>query len=242
MQFFNTALFRALIAIIAGGLMVQYREQMVTWLTVSIGVMFFLSGIVSIVVYYVGKRKFDKAMLEAQRSENPDAQAAIIEKPALPIVGLGSVILGLILSFMPTAFTNFLVYIFAGIIIIGAIGEYVSLVATTSAIKEYKAFMKEKISNSEEAPEVPHCGFIYWIIPTLLLLFGLYAILDPVAIKSSPFLFIGIAMIIYGLSEVINAIKFHSVRKKITPKEETPEELPAIEEQEDDIAEAEVIE
>ena len=239
MRFFNSALFRAFIAIVAGGLMVQYREQMVTWLTICIGVMFFLSGFVSIISYYVGKKKYAKALLEAERSEFPETQTAIISKPTLPIVGLGSVILGLVLCFMPTQFTDILVYIFAGIIIVGAIGEYASLVTITNAIKDFKSALK---NTTTEEVRIPHCGFMYWIIPTLLLLFGIYAILDPVAIKSAPFLFIGIAMIVYGVSEIINAIKFHSVHKKMIREDATPEEIKAIVEEDVTPTEAEIVE
>ncbi len=242
MKIVNTALFRALIAIVAGGLMIQYREKMVTWLTVGIGVMFFLSGVVSIIAYYVSKNNADKAVREAELSAAPEAEVAVITKPTFPIVGLGSIILGVILFFMPATFVRYLVYIFAAIIILGAIGQYVSLISIQNAIKHYKTVLKSQGFSSEDSPEIPHCGFIYWVIPTILLLFGIYSILDPIAIASAPFLFIGIAMIFYGVAELINAIKFYSVRKTIARGTEEPEDMEAIEDKGDEITDAEIVE
>lgn len=241
MKIVNTALFRAFIAIVAGGLMIQYREKMVTWLTIGIGVMFFLSGVVSIITYYVGKKHAEKAMHTAEMNTAQEGETVEIIKPSFPIVGLGSIILGSILCFMPATFVSYLVYIFAAIIILGAIGQYVSLISTRNAIKNYAEDLSFMSATQEIAPKVPHCGFIYWILPTILLLFGIYSILDPIAIASAPFLFIGIAMMVYGLTELINAIKFYSVRKTIARGAAVCKE-PASAENNDDIADAEVVE
>lgn len=236
----KAAFFRALIAIIAGGLMVQYREQMVNWTIICIGLLFFLSGIISIGVFITGRNRYFNSLSEDKTGNTPEGLSVTIAKPAPPIVGLGSVILGLILCLMPTTFTNFLVYIFAGIIIVGAIGQYTSLAIAAKAIKKYKSELRQTITDKNEISEVPSCGWIFWIIPTLLLLFGVYAILDPIAIKSSPFLYIGIAMIIYGLSEVINAIKLHSVQKEIAIQNITLEETKAISESEEKAEDTEI--
>ncbi|HEY9550995.1 MAG TPA: DUF308 domain-containing protein, partial [Prevotella sp.] len=57
MKIIQSSLFRALIAIIVGALLIKYREQTVTWITISIGVLFFLSGIISCASYYSAKRQ-----------------------------------------------------------------------------------------------------------------------------------------------------------------------------------------
>ena len=56
MKFLQSSVFRALCAMIVGVLLIEYREQMVTWLTIAIGVLFFLSGVISIVTYFSAKR------------------------------------------------------------------------------------------------------------------------------------------------------------------------------------------
>ena len=46
MRIVQSSFFRALCAVIIGALLIKYREQTVTWMTIVIGVMFFLSGVV----------------------------------------------------------------------------------------------------------------------------------------------------------------------------------------------------
>ena len=57
MRIVQSSFFRALCAVIIGALLIKYREQTVTWMTIVIGVMFFLSGVVSC----AGKRIRDAA-------------------------------------------------------------------------------------------------------------------------------------------------------------------------------------
>ena len=214
MKFINSSFFRAIIAFIAGGLMVQYREQMVEWFTKSIGVIFFVSGIISVVIYYVGKTEYGRESIANQADKELKNVEYIVDKPAFPMVGLGSIILGVILFFMSTSFITSLVYIFAAVIILGAVGEYASLISMGNTIRDFKLQTKGNV-NGESSPTIPHCGVRYWIIPTLLLLFGIFTIIKPMVLASAPFLFIGIAMIIYGLSELIFGIKFYAVRRYI---------------------------
>ena len=193
MKFINSSFFRAIIAFIAGGLMVQYREQMVEWFTKSIGVIFFVSGIISVVIYYVGKTEYGRESIANQADKELKNVEYIVDKPAFPMVGLGSIILGVILFFMSTSFITSLVYIFAAVIILGAVGEYASLISTGNTIRDFKLQMKGNV-NGESSPTIP----------------------KPMVLASAPFLFIGIAMIIYGLSELIFGIKFYAVRRYIS--------------------------
>ena len=57
MKVVHSSFFRAICAIIVGALLIQYREQTVTWITIAIGVLFFLSGIISLATYFSAKRK-----------------------------------------------------------------------------------------------------------------------------------------------------------------------------------------
>ena len=52
MKVIQSSLFRALCAIIVGALLIQYREQTVTWITIAIGVLFFLSGRILVTQLY----------------------------------------------------------------------------------------------------------------------------------------------------------------------------------------------
>ena len=117
MQIIQSSLARALSAIIMGVLLIKYREETVTWLTIVIGILFFLSGVISCVAYFVARRRDNDVQLF-----DADGRQLSGFKPSFPLTGLGSIVLGLILALMPGAFISWLMFILAAILILGAIG------------------------------------------------------------------------------------------------------------------------
>ena len=102
MKVVHSSFFRAICAIVVGALLIRYREQTVTWITIAIGVLFFLSGVISVATYFSAKRNFDKVAVVY------DAHGKQLTglRPNFPIVGIGSLCLGLILALMPNTFIN----------------------------------------------------------------------------------------------------------------------------------------
>ena len=194
MKVLRSSIFRAVCAIIVGALLVKYREQTVTWITVLIGVIFLVSGIISITAWFSAKRKGGTGDVDIY-----DAQGNLLTPPVppFPIVGLGSVILGAVLALFPNSFVNGLMYILAAMLILGALSQFFSLTAA-------RRFAK--------------IGFVWWIVPTLVLLVGLVAIVKPSFIASAPLLVLGWCMIVYGVVDLIDAIKIHQCRKKLGVK------------------------
>ena len=211
MKIIRYSVFRALCAIAVGALLVKYREDMVEWMTIAIGVLFFLSGLTAMIAS-MGKKKevvsSDKTeenvytqMAETaiqrsgeNRSSSPDSP--VTERNGWgwgSFVGLGCMILGLILALMPKTFVHFLVYIISAFLIIGAIQQFVTL-----AVARRDAGV----------------GFFYWVMPTLLLIVGGIALFKPTTFASAPLFFIGWFLIIYGIVECVNALKARSNRKK----------------------------
>lgn len=190
MKILQSSLLRAICAIIVGAMLVKYREQTVTWITVSIGVMFFISGVFSCVTYFVarGKQNADVEVFDANGNRLTPM------RPVFPIVGLGSLILGLILALMPGTFVTWLMYILSAILILGAISQFATLVS---------------------ASKIARVGVYYWIMPTLILLIGIVAVVSPKTIASAPLFVIGWAMMVYGAVEVVNALKVHQLRKAV---------------------------
>lgn len=199
MKVIHSSFFRAICAIIVGALLIQYREQTVTWITIAIGVLFFLSGVISLATYYSAKRNADKAQILY------DANGKQITglRPNFPLVGLGSLILGLILALMPNTFITSLMFILSAILIMGAISQFVNLAA---------------------ARKMGSVGFVYWIFPSVILLMGLLAVIKPSAIASAPLFIIGWTMLIYGVVECINAFKLANNKRKWTKAEEISSE------------------
>lgn len=191
MKFIQSSLFRALCAIIVGFLLIKYRENMVSGMIVAIGVLFFISGVISCAAYYVQKKSAEKQIVD-------DTETAPL-RPTFPFAGLGSLILGIILASMPDTFVEWLSYILLAIIIIGALNEIVSLVVA----RRY-------------GPVSP----VFWIVPIVMLVAAIAFIAHPQFILTAPFFFIGWAMIIFGAAQCVNAIKIYSLKRKFQKKEQ----------------------
>ena len=127
MKVIQSSLFRALCAIIVGALLIQYREQTVTWITIAIGVLFFLSGVFSLLSYMSAKRSAEK--MKGQYLYDAQGNHIIGMRPNFPLVGLGSLIFGLVLALMPNVFIAWLMFILSAILIMGALTQMANLVS-----------------------------------------------------------------------------------------------------------------
>ena len=96
MKVIHSSIFRAVCAIIVGVLLIQYREQTVTWITIAIGVLFFLSGVISLASYWAAKRNAEKMQGQILSDSNGKPIMGMI--PKFPLVSVGSLILGLLLA------------------------------------------------------------------------------------------------------------------------------------------------
>ena len=106
MKNFFSSLVRAVVAAIVGILILEYREDTVRWITVASGILFFVSGIISCAIYYSSKHQADEQKVY-------DADGNVIKaglSPYFPLVGLGSIILGIILALMPVSFITGVMY------------------------------------------------------------------------------------------------------------------------------------
>ena len=196
MRLLQSNIFRALCAIIVGVLLIKFPDNTVVGITVAIGVLFLLSGVISCVSYYVATRNVSEYKIY-------DAEGRQIagQKPSFPIVGVGSAILGLILALSPTAFVSALMYVIGAILILGAINQFVSLIS---------------------ARRYGSVSLWFWVMPTVILLTGLYVMLRPMAPLAMAMLVLGWCMVLYGVAELINAIKFYNDRKRVE-KEQQPQ-------------------
>lgn len=184
MKVIHSSIFRAVCAIIVGVLLIQYREQTVTWITIAIGVLFFLSGVISLTSYWAAKRNAEK--MQGQILSDSNGKPIMGMLPKFPLVSVGSLILGLLLALMPQVFIAWLMFILAFILILGALTQFVNLAS---------------------AAKMGRVGILFWLFPSALLLLGLLAIIKPSAIASAPLFIIGWGMLIYGVVELLNAFK-----------------------------------
>ena len=114
--------------------------------------------------------------------------------PGFPSVGIGSMELGVILAIMPTTFTHGMMYVIAGLLVLGALNI---------------------MFNLSMARKFASIGLGFWIMPLLLLVLGVLMIAKADLFEDQmQFRVLGWALIVYGVIECINAIKIHNCRKQ----------------------------
>lgn len=220
MKIFQSAIFRAICAIIVGVLLIQYKGQTLQWLTIVIGAIFFATGLISAIVYYFTKKRLE----EAQKIFDQDGNEIPRSLPAYPIVGVGSMILGAILIFLPGDFNKAVVIVLALVLVLGALNQLVSL---------------------GRATRFAHVPFLFWIFPLVTFGIGVYALLNSGEAIDIIMQLIGWCMIFYGLVECLDAIKIYQMRKsyeKANAKAQEAAEARAKMQDAEDITDAEVVE
>lgn len=194
MKLLQSSIFRALCSIVIGILLLKYPDNSVTWLTVAIGVLFLLSGIIALISYGIARRHAGEYTIT-------DANGNVIggSQPTFPLVGFGSVILGLTLVLSPDMFVRWLMYILGAMLIIGSVNQLIVLVA---------------------ARRYGIVGVFYWIAPVLILITGILIIVKPMASAELPMIILGWCMLVYGVTEAINSMMVHSLRRRIKRQQE----------------------
>ena len=218
MKILQSSFFRAITAIAVGVLLIKYPDNTMTGIVIAIGVLFLLSGVVSVLVYLnARKHETDYKIFDAEGRQIGG------QKPMLPIVGVGSVILGAVLALMPATFVAFLMYVIGGILILGAVNQYFVIIAA----RRYMGLSPW-----------------YWICPTLILLAGLYIIIKPMAPLSMAMLMLGWLSLFYGIVEAANSMlifagrrKWEKEQERLKAAEEAEEAKEAVEAKEADKAE-----
>ena len=182
----TSSIFRAVCSIIVGALLIKYPNNTVTGITMFIGILFLLPGVFSILTYFNSRRI---------KHEIYDAAGKLIAggKQSFPIVGIGSVILGMLLAVMPGTFVAYLMYVLGFILILGSINQYLSLI------------------HMHKLCRIP---IPYYILPTAILLTGLFVLIHPMESAELPLIIIGVCSVVYGISEIINVIKFAKVHQE----------------------------
>lgn len=184
---------RAIIVLVTGFLLVKYREDTMTWMTITVGVLFLISGLVSCMVYYFEKEKVAKKTAKAALQEGQQEEEDL-KSPSFPIAGVGSIVLGIILAVMPNTFTTWMVYILSALLILGAVNQFMNL------------------ARSRQYARVP----VYmWVFPTISMVVAILLISRPIETDALFFTLkvIGWAFMYYGVLEFVLIIRMYLVRK-----------------------------
>lgn len=184
---------RAIIVLVTGFLLVKYREDTMTWMTITVGVLFLISGLVACMLYYFEKEKVAKKTAKAALQEGQQEEEDL-KSPSFPIAGVGSIVLGIILAVMPNTFTTWMVYILSALLILGAVNQFMNL------------------ARSRQYARVP----VYmWVFPTTSMVVAILLISRPIETDALFFTLkvIGWAFMYYGVLEFVLIIRMYLVRK-----------------------------
>ena len=225
MRILNSFIVRALCAAATGYLLVMYRTEMVQWLTIAVGALFFISGVFSLIFYYSERLRAQKVaerlktMAELRDGEgapqDPDDIVKAI-RPSFPIVGVGSIILGVILAFMPSDFVKGTMYALSALLILGGISQLYNLAC---------------------ARRLAHIPWPWWVFPLIIVGVGVFMVARPMEMAALPFRILGWGLMLYAVVEIVNGIQIYRIRRRLenatplTPIEDTG-----------DIEEAEIVE
>lgn len=128
-----------------------------------------------------------------------------------PIVSVGSSLFGLWLMVSPAFFVGILMYVLGVVLVFAGISQIISLL------------------NARNWTTV---ATGYFAVPVLVLLAGMVVLLNPFAAATVPFIILGVSSMVYGVSDIINRIRFRKkdncqevVVEEVIPFEDVPEQI-----------------
>ena len=176
----RSVVFRALSFLLIGVLMVMFPDKMTEWLVIVTGLLFFVPGLVSIVSFFRAYSKDDSTRM------------------LLPVIGIGSVLLGAVLIAMPAMFVKWLMYVLAALLLLAGITALTNMI-------HFRKYIEVSV--------------FFYVIPVLLCITGVFIAINPLEAAEIPFIVFGVASILYAIFELIGAVHFRKVyRLRTTEK------------------------
>ena len=188
MKLFRYSIIRALAAIVAGILLLKYQGATLKGLTIGLGLMFLVAGIVAIVSWM------------RLRRQKVQTQKMSIDDTILPIVGIGSFILGLVLSLMLThEFDIWSLYIVGGSILLGCLNQIMNLHAGTKYGK---------------------VADWLWIPPLLIGIACVVGMIKGLTPPETSTKILGIASLAYAVVDIVYSLMLNSLRNSYEQTQE----------------------
>lgn len=187
MKVITSPLFRAIVSVAVGVLLINNAENTLKVLTILVGIMFLLAGAISCTAYYN-----DRIRRRERPKQEDGLQKAAKDELVMPVVAMGSLVFGFLMALEPMEFHKLLMYILAAIVILAAVNQIALLINVSKAVR---------------------LSAWFWVLPALLLLAGLFVLVRPLAVEKTMFVILGVALIVFGLSEVGGMLLQRKARK-----------------------------
>ena len=108
-------------------------------------------------------------------------------KPVFPLVGLGSLLFGVFLGFFPGLFITYLMYIFGFLMVVAGVNQL------------WNMFRLRRL--------IPFRWYVLFFI-LLITGLGVFVLFNPLESASVPFILLGISFMLYGVSELVNGVRW----------------------------------
>lgn len=190
MKLLRISIVRAIAAVVVGVLLLKYDEAVLKGLTIALGVMFLIAGVVSLAEWVLqrGKKPSFQAYDNGQAQEVESAQAVF------PIAGLGSLLLGFILSLTRSdEYLEWAMYLLGAVLVLGALNQMMNLVA---------------------ARKMEPMGAWMWLAPVAIAVAAVVAMLKGLVPPETTTTILGVTAIAYAVVELVYSIMFSNVKRR----------------------------
>lgn len=226
MRIIQSSLFRAIVAIAVGVLLVKYREDTMKWLTIVIGLLFFLSGAITLIVYYYERQRLqrytnditeDDFSHDSYPSDDGIEDAVIVEDDSTATQASTEKQQDISAQ---TAAKRKPMFPFAGlgstilgvILAVMPVDFIIGVTYVLAALLIIGAI--QQIVSLLLARRFASIPLLFWFFPVVTLVVGILVVAHPMDTATLPLKVIGWAMMFYGVVECINTVKIHLARKK----------------------------
>lgn len=173
---FKAAVIRACLAILFGIVLIVWPEKALKYIVMSIGGVFFFTGLAAFIVTSRNRGDTNQSML--------------------PVTGVGSMVLGVILFCIPLTFTAVLVFLLGLILIVVAFGQFFTLSA---------------------ARQLGVVAGINYLYPTLIMLAGFIILFNPYEmmnkVAGGASVIFGVMAVFYGITNLWNNYLLYKYRR-----------------------------
>ena len=190
MKLLRISIIRAIAAVVVGVLLLKYDAAVLKGLTIALGVMFLIAGVVSLVGWVNSRRK----KTEFRAYDNGQEQVQENAQPMFPIAGLGSLLLGLILALTRSDdYLEWAMYLLGAVLVLGALNMLMNLMSA------------KKME--------PVAGWM-WLAPAAIIIASVFAMIKGLVPPETCTTILGVTAIVYAIVEVFYSIVFNNIRKR----------------------------
>ena len=190
MKLFRISLIRAVAALLVGVLLLKYNVDVFKVLTIALGAMFVIAGVVSLVGWVNTRRK----KVEFRAYDNGESQPVDEGHSMFPIAGLGSLLLGLLLALTRSEdYIEWAMYLLGSVLVLGALNMLMNIIA---------------------ARKMEPVGAWMWLAPLLIIVASIAAMIKGLVPAETCTTILGITALVYAVVEVLYSFVFNGIRKR----------------------------